>query len=86
VQFFRMSELGNDPSNWFAPSLAALDGWVRSAGFIPVHLQAWPEPVPSRAMLNVTAAADPPEYLQLSYERPLRVVSLAQWESARSDL
>src|SRR5262249_15034899 len=39
---------------------------------------------PSRAMVGAVVAPGHPEYLRLSYERPLRVVSTTDWnESAR---
>jgi tRNA (mo5U34)-methyltransferase len=73
VRFYRLDELGADSSNWFAPTVAALENWVRSSGFEPQAIKAWPEDHPSRAMINAVLAAGQPEYQRVSYERPLRV-------------
>lgn len=35
VQFYPGDELNRDPSNWFSPNLPALDGMLRTSGFIP---------------------------------------------------
>jgi tRNA (mo5U34)-methyltransferase len=86
VRFFRAGELGDDPSNWFAPTVPTLEAWLRSAGFTPVRLEVWPEPVPSRALVNATVTGGVPEYLQLSYEHPLRVSTSSDWDGPRDEL
>jgi 2-polyprenyl-3-methyl-5-hydroxy-6-metoxy-1,4-benzoquinol methylase len=73
ARFYRTDELGADSSNWFAPTVQALDEWLRSAGFVPERVVSWPDGAPSRAVVTATVADGVPEYLQLSYERPLRV-------------
>jgi len=73
ARFYRRDELSGDSSNWFAPSVRALRDWCRSSGFDVALRGAWPERGPARAMLSLRPTAGPPEYQQLSYERPLRV-------------
>ena len=73
VRYYRLDELGGDASNWFAPTVAALEGWVRSCGFEPQTTKRWPENEPSRAMVNAVVTAGDPEYRRVSYEVPLRV-------------
>jgi tRNA (mo5U34)-methyltransferase len=72
VRFYRRDELGGDPSNWFVPTVAALEDWCRSAGFDVERMDVWPKPVPARAMLRLLPTNGTPEYEELSYERPLR--------------
>jgi tRNA (mo5U34)-methyltransferase len=38
VQFYPGAELNGDPSNWWSPNLPALDGLLRSSGFVPVKV------------------------------------------------
>jgi len=35
AQFYPGDELNHDPSNWWSPNLAALQGMLRSSGFVP---------------------------------------------------
>ena len=35
AQFYPGNELNHDPSNWWSPNLPAVDGMLRSTGFIP---------------------------------------------------
>ncbi|MDQ6745797.1 MAG: DUF1698 domain-containing protein [Actinomycetota bacterium] len=72
ARFYRTDELGRDPSNWFAPTVAALQDWCHSCGLAPTRVEAWPDPAPSRAMIVASAVAGAPEYAGISYERPLR--------------
>jgi len=69
IRFYRRDELGGDSSNWFAPTAVALADWCRSSGLEPAHVESWPSHAPTRAM--VVAKPVEPEYLDLSYERPL---------------
>ena len=71
ARFYRLDELGGDSSNWFAPSVAGLLDWCRSCGLEPTRSVSWPEGAPSRAMVTAAASPGPPEYLTVSYERPL---------------
>ena len=71
ARFYRRAELGGDPSNWFAPNVAALADWCRSCGLEPEHVAAWPEGAPSRAMVVARSSPGEAEYQQISYERPL---------------
>jgi tRNA (mo5U34)-methyltransferase len=72
VEFYR-HELEGDSSNWFAPNTTALSDWCCSSGFDPVHMETWPEAPPIRALV-VVERLDRQEYLDLSYERPIRGV------------
>jgi len=69
ARFYRRDELAGDSSNWFAPTVVALTQWCQSCGLAPAHINSWPTPGPTRAM--VIASPAEPEYLDLSYERPL---------------
>jgi tRNA (mo5U34)-methyltransferase len=72
ARFYRRDELSSDPSNWFAPTVVALEDWCISAGFEVERLGAWPERKPTRAMLRARPVEGPAEYERISYERPLR--------------
>ena len=73
ARFYRRDELGQDPSNWFAPNVSALSQWCASCGLEPVRVQSWPPDAPSRAMVTATVSPGEPEYRTISYERPLTV-------------
>jgi hypothetical protein len=72
ARFYRRDELRSDRSNWFVPTVSALEDWCASAGFDVQRMDAWPQPVPSRATLRLRPTSGPAEYEELSYERPLR--------------
>lgn len=77
AQFHRFDDLGADASNWWSPSIAALEAWIGSAGFtlqrtIPVPDESAPE----RALLELIVTPGKPEYQRISYERPLRLQCL----------
>jgi tRNA (mo5U34)-methyltransferase len=42
ARFYAGAELGDDPSNWFAPTVRALLDWCRSSGLEPTLLAQWP--------------------------------------------
>jgi tRNA (mo5U34)-methyltransferase len=71
VRFYRRDELGGDASNWFAPSVKALEDWCVSSGLKPVTVKAWPEGAAERSMLTLVRTEGDPEFETLSYERPL---------------
>jgi tRNA (mo5U34)-methyltransferase len=71
ARFYRRDDLAGDPSNWFAPTRVGLEEWCASAGLQVERADAWPERKPERAMLALRRTDGPPEYEQLSYERPL---------------
>lgn len=71
ARFYRRDELGADSSNWFAPSHSALLDWCGSCGLQPTHSHSWPAGAPTRALVATNAVPGPPEYLTVSYERPL---------------
>ena len=74
ARFYRGAELGNDSSNWFAPTTTCLVDWCWSCGLEPQEVSAWPEEAPQRCLVKVVPAGDTPEYRLLSYERPIRVM------------
>jgi tRNA (mo5U34)-methyltransferase len=72
IRFHRLDDLGKDPSNWFSPSVEALEAWVASAGFAIRQTVRMPLGHPAqRALLDMRVVAGQPEYVQVSYERPL---------------
>jgi tRNA (mo5U34)-methyltransferase len=73
ARFYRRDELGGDSSNWFAPSSRTLVDWCTSCGFDSELIGPWPAEAPSRAALRGTPTTGDPEWLALSYERPLRI-------------
>jgi tRNA (mo5U34)-methyltransferase len=70
ARFYRTDELGGDSSNWFVPTIAALQDWCVSSGFDSQLLAAWPSESPSRCMVKLQPATGDPEFAKLSYERP----------------
>ncbi len=72
VRYYRLDELGNDASNWFAPTTRCLVDWCRSSGLTPVKVDSWPTESPTRAHVVAHVTEGPPEYLGVSYEHPLR--------------
>jgi len=75
--FFRLQELNEDPSNWFAPTVRALADWGASAGFAAEILDAWPNLAPQRAMVRLRRAGSVREFESISYERTIRGVPAA---------
>lgn len=72
ARFYRRNELGQDSSNWFAPTVVGLHEWCRSSGFEIEDATAWPSRGPTRAMLRLRPTAGTAEYESLSYEAPLQ--------------
>jgi tRNA (mo5U34)-methyltransferase len=48
-EFFAGSELNNDPTNWYVPNIAAIDGLCRAAGFASTRTLVGPPPAPPGA-------------------------------------
>ena len=71
ARFYRRDELSADPSNWFAPNVAALVDFCGSSGLEPTRVRSWPDGSPTRALVAARPVEGKPEYEQLSYERPL---------------
>jgi tRNA (mo5U34)-methyltransferase len=71
ARFYRRTELGDDPTNWFAPSLRALTEWCGSCGLEPWHVISWPAGSPSRGMVSTRAVPGEPEWQRISYEVPV---------------
>ncbi|TMK98958.1 MAG: DUF1698 domain-containing protein [Actinobacteria bacterium] len=72
ARFYRQDELAQDPSNWFAPTVAAVLDWCSSSGFAAELVATWPPSAPERCMVSATPVEGEPEYSRVSYERPLR--------------
>jgi SAM-dependent methyltransferase len=72
ARFYRQRELGNDPTNWFAPTLVTLADWCASCGLEPFHTSSWPQGAPTRGMVSTRPAPEEPEWQRISYEHPLR--------------
>lgn len=70
ARFYRTDELGGDSSNWFVPTIKALQDWCASSGFDSELVAAWPPESPTRCMLNLQVTAGEPEFVRLSYEQP----------------
>lgn len=71
ARFYRRTELGDDPTNWFSPTLAALTDWCTSCGLAPFHATSWPEGAPTRGMVSARPTDGTPEWQQISYELPV---------------
>jgi tRNA (mo5U34)-methyltransferase len=77
ARFYRLDELSGDGTNWFAPTTACLGDWCRSAGLEVERLRSWPAHGPTRAIVSTRVTDGVPEYLRISYERPLTVTTAA---------
>lgn len=73
ARYYRLDELGNDGSNWFAPTTPCLVDWCISSGLKPIKVDSWPEQAPTRGHVAARVTDGPPEYLSFSYELPLKV-------------
>ena len=72
ARFYRGDELGGDGSNWFAPTVACLRDWCGSAGLDVEHVAVWGDGQMKRGLAVTHRADGAPEYLDVSYELPLR--------------
>lgn len=54
ARFYEHGELEGDPTNWFSPTVACLEQWLRSAGFDVGRVETWPGVHPVRAMMSTT--------------------------------
>ena len=72
ARFYRNRELGDDPSNWFGPTVACVLEWCRSAGFKADLVEAWPASVPERCLVRLERTVGEPEFVRISGERPLQ--------------
>jgi tRNA (mo5U34)-methyltransferase len=70
--FYRKADLNNDSSNWFQPSTQCLLDWCFSCGFEPELLTPDGKRPPKRRLVRGVPISGIPEYLELSYERPIR--------------
>ena len=78
ARFHRLDDLGKDPTNWWSPSIEALEAWVGSAGFrVRATVPIPPDGPAQRALLDLEVEGERAEYLRVSYERPLLLHALA---------
>jgi tRNA (mo5U34)-methyltransferase len=68
ARFYRRDELGDDSTNWFAPSIVCLQEWCASSGLRPLTTAKWPEREPTRAMVTVARSPGKPEFSEISSE------------------
>ena len=71
ARFYRRDELAGDGSNWFSPTVACLEDWCLSSGLQPTSTEVWGEGDGKRCL--AVCRPTEPEYVQISYELPLRV-------------
>ena len=71
VRFYRRDELGADPTNWFAPTLAALTSWCGSCGLDVLEATSWPADAPTRGHASCVVAPGLPEAFRMAFEQPL---------------
>jgi tRNA (mo5U34)-methyltransferase len=72
ARFYRRNELGDDSTNWFAPSIVCLEEWCASSGLRPLATATWPEGEPTRAMVTVERSPGMPEFSEISAEVPMQ--------------
>jgi len=73
AKFHRLDDLAGDGTNWWSPSVETTEDWCRSAGFEFELQQLMPPAKPERCLARLTVVPGTPEYLKVSYERPLQV-------------
>jgi tRNA (mo5U34)-methyltransferase len=71
LYFHRYDDLNKDGSNWFEPTVKALTDMCESSGFRPIAVKSWPRDKPARSMVTAVPTSGDPEYLGMSYEKPL---------------
>ena len=76
AKFHRLDDLAGDGTNWWSPTVEATEAWCRSAGFDFELQQLMPPAQPERCLAKLTVIPGTPEYLRVSYERPLRAIVL----------
>jgi SAM-dependent methyltransferase len=72
TRFYRRDELANDGTNWFAPTASCLHDWCGSAGLEVERVAIWGEGADKRALAVTRRTDGRPEYIEVSYELPLR--------------
>ncbi|MBU6227509.1 MAG: methyltransferase domain-containing protein [Acidobacteria bacterium] len=73
AKFHRLDDLAGDGTNWWSPTVETTEDWCRSAGFTFELQQLMPPTRPERCLALLKVVPGTPEYLTLSYERPLQV-------------
>jgi tRNA (mo5U34)-methyltransferase len=73
AKFHRLDDLAGDGTNWWSPSVETTEDWCRSAGFTFELQQLMPPTNPERCLALLKVVPGTPEYLTVSYERPLQV-------------
>ena len=81
--FFRGTELGNDGSNWWAPSESCLSQMLSSSGFTPRLIKRWDAGISERAIMNCSLAGELPEYLYEGYDSEILNVTFSGRNSKR---
>ena len=81
--FFRGTELGNDGSNWWAPSEYCLKQMLSSSGFIPEMTKRWDAGISERAIVNSRKGSEIPEYLNEGYDNEIFDVTFSTRTSKR---
>jgi tRNA (mo5U34)-methyltransferase len=81
--FFRGTELGNDGSNWWAPSEHCLKQMLSSSGFTPEMTKRWDAGISERAIVNSRKGSEIPEYLNEGYDNEIFDVTLSTRTSKR---
>jgi tRNA (mo5U34)-methyltransferase len=77
ARFHRLDDLNGDGSNWFTPSVRCLLEWCGSCGFDAELVTTVGEPA-VRALVRARTSDGEPEWLNLSYERPVRASVLQE--------
>ena len=81
--FFRGTELGNDGSNWWAPSEHCLQQMLSSSGFSPQIIKRWDAGISERAIVNCFKSNEIPEYLNEGYDNEISDVTFSSRKSNR---
>lgn len=81
--FFRGTELGNDGSNWWAPSEQCLKQMLSSSGFTPGMTKRWDAGISERVIVNSRKKSEIPEYLNEGYDNEIFDVTFSVRTSKR---
>lgn len=81
--FFRGTELGNDGSNWWAPSEQCLKQMLFSLGFTPGMTKRWDAGISERVIVNSRKKSEIPEYLNEGYDNEIFDVTFSIRTSKR---
>jgi tRNA (mo5U34)-methyltransferase len=76
AKFHRLDDLAGDGTNWWSPTVETTEAWCRSAGFDFELQRLMPPDHPERCLAKLTVVPGTPEYLRVSYERPIKATIL----------